>query len=36
VRSLREDTARHGPVLERAARAMFGEWLDRFAFGLAR
>jgi GMP synthase (glutamine-hydrolysing) len=28
--ALREDTARHGPALERAARAMFGEWLDRF------
>jgi GMP synthase (glutamine-hydrolysing) len=28
--SLREETARHGPALERAARAMFGEWLDRF------
>ncbi|MDR5814907.1 MULTISPECIES: glutamine amidotransferase [unclassified Caballeronia] len=31
VTALREDTARHGPALERAARAMFGEWLDRFA-----
>lgn len=30
VPSLRADTARHGPALERAARKMFGEWLDRF------
>jgi GMP synthase (glutamine-hydrolysing) len=29
---LREDTARFGPGLERAARAMFGEWLDQFDF----
>ena len=28
--ALREETARHGANLERAARAMFGEWLDRF------
>jgi GMP synthase (glutamine-hydrolysing) len=30
VVALREDMARHGANLERAARAMFGEWLDRF------
>ncbi len=30
VAALREETARHGAKLERAARAMFGEWLDRF------
>jgi GMP synthase (glutamine-hydrolysing) len=30
VPALRADTARHGPALERAARKMFGEWLDRF------
>jgi GMP synthase (glutamine-hydrolysing) len=36
VASLREDTARHGAKLERAARAMFGEWLDRFAVVDAR
>jgi GMP synthase (glutamine-hydrolysing) len=30
VAKLREATARHGAGLERAARAMFGEWLDRF------
>jgi GMP synthase (glutamine-hydrolysing) len=30
VTTLRADTARHGPALERAARKMFGEWLDRF------
>ena len=29
---LRADTARFGPGLERAARAMFGEWLDQFDF----
>ncbi len=29
VRDLRADTATHGPALERAARAMFGEWLDQ-------
>jgi GMP synthase (glutamine-hydrolysing) len=29
VRSLRADTATHGPALERAARIMFGEWLDQ-------
>jgi GMP synthase (glutamine-hydrolysing) len=29
VVALREETARHGPALERAARAMFGEWIDR-------
>ncbi|WP_250526419.1 glutamine amidotransferase [Caballeronia sp. GAWG2-1] len=28
--TLREETARHGPALERAARAMFHEWLDKF------
>jgi GMP synthase (glutamine-hydrolysing) len=28
VNSLRVDTARHAPTLERAARAMFNEWLD--------
>jgi GMP synthase (glutamine-hydrolysing) len=36
VAALREDTARHGATLERAARAMFGEWLDRFAVVDAR
>jgi GMP synthase (glutamine-hydrolysing) len=30
VVTLRADTARHGPVLEGAARKMFGEWLDGF------
>lgn len=30
VIALRSETARHGPALEIAARAMFGEWLDRF------
>jgi GMP synthase (glutamine-hydrolysing) len=30
VNTLRADTAKHGPALERAARKMFGEWLDRF------
>jgi GMP synthase (glutamine-hydrolysing) len=30
VTALRADTVRHGPALERAARKMFGEWLDRF------
>jgi GMP synthase (glutamine-hydrolysing) len=29
---LREETARFGPGLERAARSMFGEWLDQFDF----
>lgn len=29
---LRADTARFGPRLERAARAMFGEWVDQFDF----
>lgn len=28
VRRLRAETAAHGPALELAARAMFGEWLD--------
>ena len=28
VVTLRAETARHGPALERAARKMFGEWLD--------
>ena len=28
AKQLRADTARLGPVLEAAARAMFGEWLD--------
>ncbi|MDR5737103.1 MULTISPECIES: glutamine amidotransferase [unclassified Caballeronia] len=30
VTGLRDATARHGAALETAARAMFGEWLDRF------
>jgi GMP synthase (glutamine-hydrolysing) len=30
VPTLRADTLRHGPGLERAARLMFGEWLDSF------
>jgi GMP synthase (glutamine-hydrolysing) len=30
VTALRADTVRHGPALERVARKMFGEWLDRF------
>jgi GMP synthase (glutamine-hydrolysing) len=30
VHTLCADTARHGPALERAARMMFGEWLDCF------
>ncbi|BBP97709.1 GMP synthase [Burkholderia sp. SFA1] len=30
VAALREETARHGANLERAAHAMFGEWLDGF------
>jgi GMP synthase (glutamine-hydrolysing) len=30
VPTLRADTLKHGPALERAARKMFGEWLDRF------
>ena len=29
VRQLRADTAKHGPKLEAAACAMFGEWLDQ-------
>jgi GMP synthase (glutamine-hydrolysing) len=33
IPALRADTARHGPALERAARKMFGEWLDRFEPG---
>jgi len=28
ARQLRDDTARHGPALETAARRMFAEWLD--------
>ncbi|OLL29390.1 glutamine amidotransferase [Burkholderia sp. SRS-W-2-2016] len=28
ARTLRADTARHGPALETSARRMFGEWLD--------
>ena len=35
VTGLRDATARHGAALETAARAMFGEWLDRFP-GAAR
>ncbi len=31
VRTLRADTAKHGPKLEIAATAMFGEWLDQVA-----
>ncbi|MDR5855906.1 glutamine amidotransferase [Caballeronia sp. LZ062] len=34
--ALREATAQHGPALERAARAMFGEWLDGCANGAHR
>jgi GMP synthase (glutamine-hydrolysing) len=30
VLTLRADAARHGPGLERAARVMFAEWLERF------
>ena len=29
VPALRADTARHGPALERAAPAVFTDWLDR-------
>jgi GMP synthase (glutamine-hydrolysing) len=33
---LRAETVQNGPALERAARAMFGEWLDRFEQTQAR
>ncbi len=33
IAAIRSDAARHGSVLERAARAVIGEWLDALRFG---
>jgi GMP synthase (glutamine-hydrolysing) len=33
IAAIREDAARHGPMLERAAPAVIGEWLDRATMG---
>ncbi len=33
IAAIRADAARHGPLLERAARGVIGDWLDQLPFG---